>query len=45
MAQGEDENLLASVVDDICAAILVSAQGVDDRDPGPFRLRAVQAAE
>jgi phosphoglucosamine mutase len=45
MAQGEDENLLAGVVDDICAAILVSAQGADDREPGPFRLRAVQAAE
>jgi phosphoglucosamine mutase len=30
MAQGEDEKLLASVVDDICAAILATAQSTED---------------
>jgi phosphoglucosamine mutase len=39
MAQGEDEKLLAGVVDDICAAILATAQSTEDiKSP-------VQAAE
>jgi phosphoglucosamine mutase len=29
MAQGEDETLLASVVDDICAAVLAAAHGTE----------------
>jgi phosphoglucosamine mutase len=39
MAQGEDEALLASVVDDICEAILATSRGTDDT------ATAVQAAE
>ena len=43
MAQGEDEALLASVVDEICEAILAVARGTeDDRNAGPV---AAQAAE
>jgi len=30
MAQGEDEKLLASIVDDICAAVLAAANDVED---------------
>jgi len=32
MAQGEDEALLTSVVDEICAVILASAQGTEIAD-------------
>ena len=32
MAQGEDEALLTGVVDEICAAILASAQGTEIAD-------------
>ncbi len=39
MAQGEDDALLASVVDDICGAILAASHGTDDSGA------AVQAAE
>jgi phosphoglucosamine mutase len=39
MAQGEDETLLASVVDDICEAILAVSHGTDDNGA------AVRAAE
>jgi phosphoglucosamine mutase len=39
MAQGEDEDLLASVVGDICEAILAGARGAEDGDT------AVRAAE
>jgi phosphoglucosamine mutase len=39
MAQGEDEPLLASVVDDICEAILATSRGTEDNGA------AVQAAE
>jgi phosphoglucosamine mutase len=39
MAQGEDEPLLASVVDDICEAILATSRGTEDNSA------AVQAAE
>ena len=39
MAQGEDEPLLASVVDDICEAILATSRGAEDNGA------AVQAAE
>jgi len=38
MAQGEDEALLANVVDDICEAILATARGTEESG-------AVQAAE
>jgi len=39
MAQGEDETLLASVVDDICESILAVSRGTEDSGA------AVQAAE
>jgi phosphoglucosamine mutase len=39
MAQGEDETLLADIVDEICEAILAASHGTDDPDT------AVQAAE
>jgi phosphoglucosamine mutase len=39
MAQGEDEAMLASVVDDICEAILATSRGTEDS------AAAVQAAE
>jgi len=39
MAQGEDEGLLASVVDEICSAILAAARGTESVDS------AVRAAE
>jgi hypothetical protein len=39
MAQGEDQALLASVVDDICEAILAVARGADSVES------AAQAAE
>ncbi len=45
MAQGEDEKLLASVVDDICAAIVASTQGAEEAASVPSRLSPVQAAE
>ena len=43
MAQGEDQALLASVVDDICEAILAVARG--DKAAGPAAGLTVQAAE
>jgi hypothetical protein len=39
MAQGEDEALLAGVVDDICEAILAVSRGTEENGA------AVQAAE
>ena len=41
MAQGEDEALLASVVDDICEAILAVARGTEETVDGA----GAQAAE
>src|SRR5439155_9224860 len=43
MAQGEDESLLASVVDEICEAILAVARGTEAIEP-PVE-SAVRAAE
>jgi phosphoglucosamine mutase len=43
MAQGEDEALLASVVDDICEAILAVARGAEEIEAPPRP--AAQAAE
>jgi len=43
MAQGEDETLLASLVDDICQAILAVARGTEEI-AAPARV-AAQAAE
>jgi phosphoglucosamine mutase len=44
MAQGEDEDLLAGVVDEICAAILAVAHGTEPGEP-PIAIVPVQAAE
>jgi phosphoglucosamine mutase len=44
MAQGEDEALLAGVVDDICAAILAVAQGSEPAEAS-VKIVPVQAAE
>jgi phosphoglucosamine mutase len=44
MAQGEDDDLLVSVVDDICAAILAVAHGAEPVEP-PIKVVPVQAAE
>jgi hypothetical protein len=43
MAQGEDEALLASIIDEICEAILAVAHGIDSVEPPAGS--AVQAAE
>ena len=45
MAQGQDEALLASVVDDICEAILAGVQELDGSETGPRPAGAVRAAE
>ena len=44
MAQGEDEDLLASVVDDICEAILSADRGIEAIE-APITVVPVQAAE
>ncbi|HTT78774.1 MAG TPA: phosphoglucosamine mutase [Stellaceae bacterium] len=44
MAQGEDEDVLASVVDDICEAILAAARGTEAIET-PIAIVPVQAAE
>ncbi|HTV87610.1 MAG TPA: phosphoglucosamine mutase [Stellaceae bacterium] len=44
MAQGEDEELLAGVVDEICAAILAAAHGAEAIE-APIKVVPVQAAE
>jgi phosphoglucosamine mutase len=45
MAEGEDEELVAAVVDEICGAILGAAAAIEDRGPRVARLGSAQAAE
>jgi phosphoglucosamine mutase len=45
MAEGEDEELVAAVVDEICQAILDAAVEIEDNAPQVARLASVQAAE
>jgi phosphoglucosamine mutase len=45
MAEGEDEELVAAVVDEICEAILRAAAGTEDGRPRIARLGSAQAAE
>jgi phosphoglucosamine mutase len=45
MAEGEDEELVATVVDEICEAILGAAAGTEDNRPRIARLGSIQAAE
>src|SRR5689334_1684161 len=45
MAEGEDEELIAAVVDEICGAILGAAAAIEDNGPRLARLGAAQAAE
>jgi phosphoglucosamine mutase len=45
MAEGEDEELVATVVDEICEAILGAAAGAEDNRPRIARPGSIQAAE
>jgi phosphoglucosamine mutase len=45
MAEGEDEELVATVVDEICQAILGTAVEIEDNVPPVARLASAQAAE
>jgi phosphoglucosamine mutase len=45
MAEGEDEELVASVVEEICAAIRAAAAGIDGLAPRTHHQGAAQAAE
>jgi phosphoglucosamine mutase len=45
MAEGEDEELVAAVVDEICQAILGAAVEIEDNVPPVARLASAQAAE
>jgi phosphoglucosamine mutase len=45
MAEGEDEELVAAVVDEICQAILDAAVEIEDNVPQVARLASAQAAE
>jgi phosphoglucosamine mutase len=45
MAEGEDEELVAAVVDEICQAILGAAVEIEDNEPPVVRLASAQAAE
>jgi len=45
MAEGEDEDLVAAVVDDICQAILGAAVEIEDNTPRVARLAPAHAAE
>ena len=45
MAEGEDEELVAVVVDEICQAILGTAVEIEDNAPQVARLASAQAAE
>ena len=45
MAEGEDEELVGAVVDEICEAILHAAAGTEDNRPRIARLGSVEAAE
>jgi phosphoglucosamine mutase len=45
MAEGEDEELVTAVVDEICQAILDAAVEIEDNAPQVARLASAQAAE
>jgi phosphoglucosamine mutase len=45
MAEGEDEELVAAVVDEICQVILGAAVEIEDNPPQVARLASAQAAE
>jgi phosphoglucosamine mutase len=45
MAEGEDEELVAAVIDEVCAAILAVSTGTEDIPIQPSRLNPAQAAE
>lgn len=45
MAEGEDEELVAAVIDEICGTILAASTGTEDAPTRPSRLNAAQAAE
>jgi phosphoglucosamine mutase len=45
MAESEDEQLIAAVIDEICAAILAAGSGSEDVQARPVRLSPAQAAE
>jgi hypothetical protein len=45
MAEGEDEELVAAVVDEICQAILDAAVEIENNVPPVARLASAQAAE
>src|ERR1700736_5747162 len=45
MAEGEDEALIATVIDEICEAISVASVGIEDNRPRIASLGSAQAAE
>ena len=45
MAEGEDDDLVAAVVDEICQVILDAAANTEDNRPRIARLGSAQAAE
>ena len=45
MAEGEDEELVAAVVDEVCEAILAVSTGAEDAPTRPARLSPAEAAE
>ena len=45
MAEGEDEELVAAVVDEICGAIRGAAAAIEENGPRVARLGSAQAAE
>jgi len=45
MAEGEDEELVAAVVDEVCDAILAVSTGTEDTPTRPARLSPAEAAE
>jgi phosphoglucosamine mutase len=45
MAEGEDEQLIAAVIDEICETILAASAGTEDAPTRPARLNPAQAAE
>ena len=45
MAEGEDEELVAAVVDEVCEAILAVSTETEDAPTRPARLSPAEAAE
>src|SRR6266702_1400931 len=45
MAEGEDEDLVAAIIGEICTGILAAATGPEDAPPPPLRVGLAQAAE